>query len=830
MSKKPGNGASSVCKPTHSDTLRLEHHMKLCFSLAVFALAFMTVSEAAVVKRALAASATGENLLRDEAWRGFQAGFTREGSAFVCDNGAETSTQRGAAQTVRFNPPSSAPVVAEAWSKADDVGGAYDSDYALYLDLEYADGTKLWGQAVPFSPGTHDWERRRVVVLPTKPVKSVTVNLLLRNRSGRALFRDATLQRAAGGEKATVFDGVPVFLTTKLREAFQVRDVAAGSGFADFGANGDEQPFGLKIETKRESRAGASIVEATLTDTSGRDRAVTLVYSLPIEGEGWKWLADPRTAVETGTPNEYTVTSRCRMTAGGRLSRWPFAAIACGEKGRLIGIDAGWPAFYRCGFNSATRELFIAFDLGLAPEKSSARVRLVLTDFDGRAAFRGALASHYELFPEYFRCRTPKQGVWMPFYKISKVERWEDFGFQFKEGNDETAWDDAHGISTFRYTEPMTWWMNMPESMPRTQEAAEREARRLADKGDARAKSLFTSGFHDESGHLTARLLDRPWCNGAVWSMNDLPAIASEPSHWSLQWGPEVQEKFYAPMRKGELDGEYVDSSEGYVTSELDFRRDHFAAAKLPLTFSTESRRPAIFRGLIVGEYIREMAADMHARGKLMMANGTPSSLCWLAPWLDVMGTETDWHPPTERDVKRAEASSQIWRPMSDAEMLYRRALCGPKPYCFLMNTHLPAWSYELTEKFMKRCLAYGMFPGFFSADASTQHYFSQPALYNRDRPLFKKFVPLCRRVAEAGWQPLTKARTDQPHVHIERFGAGLLTVFNDSAEVRRVHITLEGLHAEKAREVISGKSLSIEGDKLQLSLPPEDVAVIELQ
>ena len=54
----------------------------------------------------------------------------------------------------------------------------------------------------------------------------------------------------------------------------------------------------------------------------------------------------------------------------------------------------------------------------------------------------------------------------MPFAKISQVKGWEDFGFQFKEGNDETAWDDAHGILTFRYTEPMTWWMPMPKPCP----------------------------------------------------------------------------------------------------------------------------------------------------------------------------------------------------------------------------------------------------------------------------------------------------------------------------------------------------------------------------
>ena len=107
----------------------------------------------------------------------------------------------------------------------------------------------------------------------------------------------------------------------------------------------------------------------------------------------------------------------------------------------------------------------------------------------------------------------------MPFAKISAVKGWEDFGFRFKEGDNETAWDDAHGIVTFRYTEPMTWWMRMPKEMPRTIEAALGEARRLAsERKDRQAMALLTSGYHDEQGQFVARLLDTPWCDGAVWS------------------------------------------------------------------------------------------------------------------------------------------------------------------------------------------------------------------------------------------------------------------------------------------------------------------------
>ncbi len=225
-----------------------------------------------------------------------------------------------------------------------------------------------------------------------------------------------------------------------------------------------------------------------------------------------------------------------------------------------------------------------------------------------------------------------------------------------------------------------------------------------------------------------------------------MPGIAGEFTDFKNKWNPALRERLYGPERKGDLDGEYIDSCEGYVTDDLDFRRDHFAAADTPLTFDPNTFRPAIFKGLVAFEYVRGIADDIHRAGKLMMANGAPDRFCWLIPLVDVGGTETDWNPGGR------------WRPMSDADLIYRRALCKGKPYCFLMNTEFENFSAALVEKYMKRSLAYGMFPGFFSHNASQGHYFSRPDLYNRDRPLFKKYVPLCKLVAEAGWEPVTGA------------------------------------------------------------------------
>lgn len=296
-----------------------------------------------------------------------------------------------------------------------------------------------------------------------------------------------------------------------------------------------------------------------------------------------------------------------------------------------------------------------------------------------------------------------------------------------------------------------------------------------------------------------------------------MPGIAGEVTDFKNKWSPKIREQYYGPQRKGDLDGEYIDSSEAYVTDELDFRRSHFSAVQTPLCFSPDEHRPAIFRGLVAFEYARGLADDVHAMGKLMMANSTPGRLCWLAPHLEVLGTETDWHRQGH------------WRPMSDADLLYRRALCKGKPYCFLMNTVFEEFSHAMVEKYMQRSLAYGMFPGFFSHNASQGHYFTRPELYERDRPLFKRYVPLCKLVAQAGWEPVTLVRSSDEQVYVERFGRRYLTVFNDSPERRTTTLRLDGLKPATARELLSGRAISWANGQATLTLDAESVAVIEL-
>ncbi len=781
----------------------------------------LAAPDGAVVKRVTAAGYEAALLpLAAERARPYGAGFVREGEAFVCDNGADVKAQRGVMWTVELNQTVAAPVVASAWACPEGQEGPAGADFSLYLDLQHMDGTPLWGQVSSFATDADaGWHRREVVVTPDKPVRRVSVHLLHRNRAGRARFRDARCGTLAA-DGLTRFDGCVAEQARAPETGFLLRDVARGTAFVALG----REALGVRLETHERRGEGVTHYEVRLSDTTGADRALTLVRTLPLAGGGLTWFHDPRRSVPLeGMRNEVLNATRHAVGANGLLSRYPFGAVSAGGEGVALGLDPATPVVFRVGCQPQTRELYLACDIGLAPEKPAAAFRFSVFAFDPAGGFRAALARYYALYPAAFETRVREQGVWMPFAAVSRVEGWQDFGFRFKEGDGETAWDDAHGLLTFRYTEPMTWWMPLKGEGPRTLSRGMEEARRLAASGDRAAQAWASSAFEDERGRVPGRVLDTPWCNGVVWSMNSAPGVAGAVTDYSNKVGAAYLERQYGATATARCDGEYIDSAEAYVTDELDFRRAHFAGMERPLCYVLVSRKVGVYKGLIGFEYVRAVEREMRARGRLTMANSTPISWFWLAPLLDVMGTETDWNPGGE------------WRPMPDEELLYRRALCKGKPYCFLMNSDFARFPYEATERFMRRALAYGMFPGFFSADASTGHYFTRPELYNRDRPLFRKYVPLCRRVAEAGWEPLTGVVSDNAAVTVERFGgppgACYLTVYNGGDAPQRATLERASLAFADgvSREWVTGGEVVWRGGRAVLELGAWEVRVVGL-
>ncbi|MDO4574993.1 MAG: hypothetical protein Q4D98_07240 [Planctomycetia bacterium] len=718
----------------------------------------------------------------------------------------------GRAFSITLNQKTPLPIRATAESRSEGVSGGISADYSIYIDIIYDDGTPQWGITVPFTM-KKEWESRSVEFLPVKPIRSLTMYLMFRNREGKVWFRNPTFAEARVEGNAVpffTFDGWPVCRKTSLeanKMHYCVRDVSQEGDW-------------ILMEKQGELWQGAGIAfdGKTVRNLKGGDRCVTLACVLPFSEKMTTLfpelgISEPVSASEAGFLS-YTPAGMKK------ISRLPLLGVGNANGEHWIGIDPDRPALFRLFYNPEINALCATFDLGFV-EGNDACDLSVFTFDQPSGGMRTAWNTYMKRFPAAFALHLPKdettgkypQGNWMPFAPISVLPRFEDFGFRFKEGNTETKWDDEHAILTYRYTEPMTWWMPLKEEEILPGEDVLEAGVRKAEKMAAEGKNLLAAGWknsvmHGADGKPAGRYLDTPWCKGIVWSMNSAPGVAA-PSDFSSKWNPDVAKWYYESPERGDQDGEYIDSSEGYVTAVMDFRQEHLRVAKTPLTFDGETKRPVMFRGLVTYEYVRKISEEVRARGKSMMANSTPIQLFWLAPLLDIMGTETNWNRNGQ------------WTPMSVRELRYRRMLCGKKPFCFLQNTDFTKFSHELAEKYMRRALAFGMFPGFFSADASTGQYFRTPELYERDRPLFQKYLPLCRMVAEAGWESETGATVDVADVCVERFG-DYFTLFNPTDKPVTCHLKWD------VPRTIRNVWLGQVGAEGTITLGAEEVLVLE--
>ena len=101
---------------------------------------------------------------------------------------------------------------------------------------------------------------------------------------------------------AIQFDGVSIDLISPVEGGVQIRDVTLDSPFV-----APEECEALKLSIRSEKReiGDAAFVDIMLEDHSGKDRALTLIYSIPVFKEGLAWLM-PRWRTKCEPGREYS--------------------------------------------------------------------------------------------------------------------------------------------------------------------------------------------------------------------------------------------------------------------------------------------------------------------------------------------------------------------------------------------------------------------------------------------------------------------------------------------------------------------------------------------
>ncbi len=179
------------------------------------------------------------------------------------------------------------------------------------------------------------------------------------------------------------------------------------------------------------------------------------------------------------------------------------------------------------------------------------------------------------------------------------------------------------------------------------------------------------------------------------------------------------------------------------------------------------------------------------------MANGFGYGFPFHAHWVDVGGNEIRW--TRQRD--------------DFAFFDYRRVLAYRKPFLPLNNEFFDReFTGEIAEEYFRWALFYGFPPSCFAPGAGAfGNYWNTPEFHNRDRHLFRRYVPLIVRLCEAGWEPVTHAWSDNERVLVERFGRwsdGNLhfTIYNASDQLQNAIIAIDaaklGLKERDARNL----------------------------
>ena len=269
--------------------------------------------------------------------------------------------------------------------------------------------------------------------------------------------------------------------------------------------------------------------------------------------------------------------------------------------------------------------------------------------------------------------------------------------------------------------------------------------------------------------------------NAAIFMFAGLnPETLRDPCSWTSYILARLNAAFDKSVAEGyDIAGLYVDGMVAFNSefTHINYRDTALHAASHPPVYD-QAGRIAVLSAQDLLAFMDVLAKTLHSRGQFLMGNG---QYCQGAPHFqfpsvfDIAGTEIDWQSGGTPGAEHG------FEPPPAMDLLFARAMSGAKPYLHLLTTNLATWTKEYTNQYFQICMVYGIWPAFETRTGPA--YFSTPVLYERDRPIFKQFIPVLRRINYAGWQPTPYANAsdagaaavavnEAPRFSLERFGS----------------------------------------------------------
>jgi len=569
---------------------------------------------------------------------------------------------------------------------------------------------------------------------------------------------------------------------------------------------------------------------------SKEERCFRLSVGVQYPSDEWTWHDDMAFASAMHDKRNYAHDYASPYGLKQRRSYYPFAVISS-EKAILVAeTDGREPRQFQIEAETSERRLSVHYDMAVSPltghfpGMATAHARFRTEPRTSVDPFRSALQTWYQRDPAWYTARSPKHGLWLPFTDINTIAGAEDFHFAFFEkvgplGNDvETA--HASGVLNFPYTEPWLYWLPMNDPAKWNRTAAVERMQELAQIGLGKEREFASSGFlgasHDSSLNRRITFLNTPWSNGGRMEVNtdpELPITRDYPVNRAMAEWRYIQEVLEDPR----VDGIYLDSMSAMET--IDYNPQALKVADYPATFVMADLKPGLAMPVQAVEFTAALGNYLKANNKHLMGNFPCWKFPFFMPYIDVPGEETTWY------------SGNQFTPLSGRELNYRRAISGAKPFGFLQATHFEQLTRSDIEKYFRECLFYAFMPSFFSHDGANDPYWVDAAMYERDRPLFRKYLPMTIRLSEAGWIPVPAAQTDGSAIRIEQFGRAaddvfFLTVRNTMNADATESLTLSGETGPRlVYDMFSGKTHHVneQNPSFALHASPSEITCLVL-
>ncbi|MCX6899868.1 MAG: hypothetical protein NT105_14355 [Verrucomicrobia bacterium] len=646
-----------------------------------------------------------------------------------------------------------------------------------------------------------------------------------------------------GGQRLPLAAGAPVLSVCDVErggEYFPMLGSVRAEGNGVNMALGSE-PLALKAALRIEGDGAAFKLKLQIEDATGRNRGLLVRVGVPVNATGWKWWddMDRRRAIEPGKLYENAKPLR----AFAALPEWKdkpdlrmgyntenFCSVITGAAGLCFAVPLDQPRIFRTGYDAKLGVFGITYDVALCKETappSQVAFEFELFACDPRWGMRSALDTYYRRHPAFFTKNLTEEGMWIAFTGLDTMDNTTEFGVAIQEGAGSAGYDDKIGVKSFSYYTHAGMYADVPDHKRGVDPTPSLEWRIAAveatfKRSTGRDGVYAECGLHDAAGRLSAE-------PGSVYG-DVLAQFCLEPDMFYGRWLLDRIEKFFADFRKrGELDGFYYDG----LTTGINYRREHFRHAAYPPSWDPVAKKPYLYNYFSSVEWARLVAEKLHGMGTFTMMNGAMGASPFCAPYLDVMGAETGLN-------------------ISRADYSFVKTICHHKTFATLLKGNYAKLTGAEIGLFMKRCLAYGVFPGFFDWPPSGLGpggtYWDHPEYYERDRLLFRKYQPLVKTIAAAGWEPLTLASavvmTGNTALPMERFGSMeqghvFFTVLNDSTEPVRSALRFEEKELGLlAKDLVMFDEVAqrpvcplLGGDQsaFLLDLPPQSVALVHI-